>query len=495
MSPKPRNASARPSLLGRALGALVKLVVTLFAVAVPLLGVWVATSLAVYLHGPLWLAIAAGVALALALPWAWELWAEARRNRPKKKPPERILTRFDRLVLRTLALNLTFLAVVLFAYPRQGFTALSTRGDWMLGEQRGGAADTVRDLLFAAAGGLEWLYDAATDNRYAAYADASPPPSPSTPSPPPADGPAPVDPLAPADPLAPGAAPWPLPPTLHPAVTAMPAAAQASLDAAGRYFAATVPNPRERVKALHDFATLWLAYDAEGLAHDALPPQDAESVFAARKAVCAGYARLLVALGERTGDHIVYLLGQARTAGGDLDGVGHAWNAVELDGAWHLLDATWDAGTVEGATFTARYRTDYLFTPPAVFALDHFPEDPAWQLLATPLSRGDFLRQPALAPSFFARGLTLVSPTRSQTDVAADAELVLDNPRGQWVLAVAVDRRSGAKLRCGEATADPRPTLRCALPAAGRYQVELFANAEQYGSFEGLGYVEVQRGG
>jgi len=473
------------------LGLLVQLVLTALALAVPLLGVWVASSLAVYLQGPLGLAIAVGVAMFLGVPVAWELWAEARRRR-KKRTGARILTTFDRLVLRTLALNLAFLTVVLVAYPRQTFTALATRGDWMLGDAQGETATAVRGALFRVAGAVEWLYEAATDNRYAAYADAASDPTP-TPAPT-ADAVARPAPEA-GVPLGDTAHRWPLAASVHPAVTAMPAEAQTSLEAVGRYLARAVHDPFERVKALHDFATSWLAYDAEALARDAIPSQQAADVFAARKAVCAGYARLLVALGAVTGDRIIYVVGRARVRGEDLDGAGHAWNAVEIDGAWYLLDATWDAGSVDGDRFTAHYKTDYLFTPPAVFALDHFPDDARWQLLSTPLTRGEFLRQPALTPGFYARGLTLVAPARSQVDVGAAADVVVDNPRGLWLLAVATDRQSGAKTRCGEASQAPRATLHCALPAAGRYQLELFANTEAYGSFAGLGFVEVLASG
>jgi len=39
-----------------------------------------------------------------------------------------------------------------------------------------------------------------------------------------------------------------------------------------------------------------------------------------------------------------YKIGQ--TFQGNSD---HAWNAVYLDGRWHLLDSTWGSGTVDDA--------------------------------------------------------------------------------------------------------------------------------------------------
>ncbi|TNF30221.1 MAG: transglutaminase [Deltaproteobacteria bacterium] len=478
------GSKPRRSVVGLLLGLLLKVVLTAVTVAIPLLGVWVASSLAVYLDGPLWLAITAGALLALVLPLLWELWGEARRKK-KKKGGERILATFDRLVLRTLALNLAFLAVVLFAYPRQGFAALSTRGDWMLGDSHGATAESVRGVLFDVAGGLEWLYDSATSNPYEQYADTG---TGTTPSPAPQ-----VEPTArPAAGYALGSSGhrWPLQESVASVVAGMPSSAKGSVEAVGKYIAGQVSDPFLRVKALHDFAAEWLAYDADALVSGNIPSQRAADVFAARKAVCAGYARLLVALGEVTGDRFVYVTGHSRTSGNDLDGVGHAWNAVEIDGAWYLIDATWDAGFVNGDTFTKRYSSDYLFTPPSVFARDHFPDDAAWQLLATPLTRGDFLRQPALSPSFFARGLSLDAPARSQVDVAGALDLVIENPTGTWIMAVAEDKSSGANVKCAGPVNDAKTALHCAFPADGRYQVQLMVGDQQYGKYRSVGYVE-----
>ena len=107
------------------------------------------------------------------------------------------------------------------------------------------------------------------------------------------------------------------------------------------------------------------------------PPQDAQTVFTRRTAACAGYAELLVALGKALGLEIRYVHGDARTPGGRETGEGHAWNIAKLDGREYLVDATWDAGSIDGDTFKKDYRTDYYLTPPEIFSIDHFPSDPA----------------------------------------------------------------------------------------------------------------------
>src|SRR5690606_30902274 len=64
-------------------------------VAVPLLGVWAGSSLAVYADGPIWAAIVAGLCAFPLLPLAWEGFASLRRAR-KDKPSPRFLTFADR---------------------------------------------------------------------------------------------------------------------------------------------------------------------------------------------------------------------------------------------------------------------------------------------------------------------------------------------------------------------------------------------------------------
>ncbi|HEY3352760.1 MAG TPA: transglutaminase, partial [Polyangia bacterium] len=152
----------------RFIGLVLKLVITAFVVATPLVGVWVASSLAAYGSAPVWAPVAAGVLLFPALPLLWEGLAGRRRarraaraaaaGRPARTP---WLTFGDRFILRTLVLNLAFLGALLAARPQQAFAALSTRGDWILDGHDGEGANRARRALFRAADRLEWLYRAA----------------------------------------------------------------------------------------------------------------------------------------------------------------------------------------------------------------------------------------------------------------------------------------------------------------------------------------------
>ena len=125
----------------------IKLLFWFGVLLVPLTGVWLASSLAAYWNLPTSAALFAGALLFPILPVAWEIFARWRRWRKDhrrrqsssfvddlraKKRSQPILTVGDRLLLRTLALNVAVLFIVGAISPKYAFVALSTRGDWML---------------------------------------------------------------------------------------------------------------------------------------------------------------------------------------------------------------------------------------------------------------------------------------------------------------------------------------------------------------------------
>lgn len=505
----PRSESR--SVLARALGLAVKAAAALVALLTPLLGVWVASSLAAFANGPVLVTVLAGLLLFPVLPGLWELVARFRRTRRARRagmaPPPPVLTLGDRLILRTLALNSAFLAALLWARPEAAFTALSTRGDWMLDGRRGPSVDRVRRGLFGAAAGLEWLYLAARENPFDDAAERK------------GDGPVPGPderrearalpdktgkppdperaPEAGPERAEPSPASWPSKPELHPVVAGMPAEAETSLEAVARYVVEREPDAFGQVKALHDWVADRIAYDGESYVARRYPPQDPETVFRTRKAVCAGYSKLLAALGRAAGHEVAYVVGDARTEGQGIGGESHAWNAVRVDGRYYLVDVTWDSGHLRGAEFVKKYRTDYFLTPAEVFGVDHFPEDSRWQLRDRPLSRGEFFRQPMMAPGFYARGLRLVAPERSQVDVRREAAIDLENPRGVHLLAsyrprstTADAARSPCEVRPDPGPSSARATVRCALPGAGRFDVLLFAAEAPHGIYPYVGQLQ-----
>jgi transglutaminase-like putative cysteine protease len=530
-----------------------KAVASACILAIPALGVWSASSLAAYADGPIEATIAAGLLLFPGLPLAWEALAARKRARAGA-PRKAILTFGDRLILRTFALNALFVGGFLFLRPEAIFVALSTRGDWFLERVEG--AEGARRAVLAAADGLVFLYEAAHDNPHAREEtddDAVPDPEPGgavvvslVPDPPPprptppatdAVDPEPpgvgvdpqppavdVDPTPPAEAVDPSQAvaieaptpaeaaaeedeppvddaeaprwAWPLPDVAHPLVATMPKEAEASIASVGAYLA-SVEDPFERAKAVHDYVATRVVYDVEALRTRRYPPQNPRTVFRTRRGVCAGYAQLFKAIAHQAGLRATYVVGDSRT-GEDDDGTSaaaHAWNAVELEGAWYLVDVTWDAGYVDDRGFHPKYGTAYFLTPPEAFGRSHFPDRKRWQLREQPLTRGEFYRQPLLLPGFDAAGLTLVDPDRFQIEIVGDFDARLESALGRRVLAeirVHGADASAPRTRC-EVSGTTRLSVHCDLPREGRYDVRFYTGLDSARRFDGVGTVQVVR--
>ncbi|MFC1849050.1 transglutaminase domain-containing protein [candidate division CSSED10-310 bacterium] len=470
---------------------LVKLILVLLILGTPLLGFWLASALATYLNGPKWMPLAAGVLLFPILPLFWDLYTTYRRKRRGIERPRTYHFGY-RFITRTLVLSILFIGGLVAWVPRNTFIALSTRGDWMLEtpQIRQNFSEpqivTIRQTLFTMANSLEWVYVALHSNPYQKYIEDTDVPR--------------IKPEPQAQETNVlttqqvtyeteyGGWPWSAG-TLHPAVVNMPASVEDRIESVANYIAREETDPFLRVKALHDYVADRVTYDTASLRAGKYPSQSALTVFKTRKSVCAGYANLFAALGKTIGEEVVVISGNSRNQGTDLSGGGHAWNAVKIQDKWFLVDATWDSGYVNNYVFTKSYSTDYLFPPPEIIAITHFPDDAAWQLLPEPLTRGEFLRQPWLKPSFFAEGMRLISPLRSQTDVEDEATLQIKNPQKRYLMAK-FGKKGGQATKDCEIKRAEETCITCSLPGSGTYEVELFSSPQQYGTYLFIGRIE-----
>ncbi len=138
-----------------------------------------------------------------------------------------------------------------------------------------------------------------------------------------------------------------------------------------------------KVEAIYEWLIRNVSYDnqhkyrREG---DTTLWQEPYNVVVFKKAVCMGYAKTFQEMCRLIGVKAVVVEGKPKNPNNGLvEREGHAWNAVQLNDNWYLLDATWDANGVNS-------EKKYFLTPPSVFIENHWPQDPMWQLLTTPIS-------------------------------------------------------------------------------------------------------------
>lgn len=199
-----------------------------------------------------------------------------------------------------------------------------------------------------------------------------------------------------------------------------------------------------KVLAIHYWITHNIKYDVKkALVYD-FQRTSIKKILKKRKAICLGYTDLMDSLCYYAGVTCVPVYGYAKTFHTDygdhcfLDE--HAWNAVELQGNWWLVDATWDAGFIKPFKRSAwgwvvavatlgnkevlkykphfvRFPTDfYLLREGPFFQTDHLPTLPMWQLVSPSLSIQEWQQDPR---HYF----------REYNDVPSPEPLELDNPK------------------------------------------------------------------
>lgn len=136
-----------------------------------------------------------------------------------------------------------------------------------------------------------------------------------------------------------------------------------------------------------------------------------------KKAVCAGYSMLFEKMCTIAGLKAAVIPGYVRTkhyqvgTAGTLD---HAWNAIWLDSAWHLLDATWASGGCsedEAEKLTAWHKAFneyYWLTSYNDFARNHYPQNGQWVMLSN-YTKEKFSANPYYAPDIL-KELKLIQP-------------------------------------------------------------------------------------
>jgi hypothetical protein len=271
---------------------------------------------------------------------------------------------------------------------------------------------------------------------------------------------------------------------------AAPPHVENSIERLAAYLVRPARNDREKVRAIFRWVSDRIAYDTKSFFSGNIPDQSAERTLSTRLSVCAGYANLTHALGKAAGLKTEVILGFGRGMNADSEkpDSNHAWNAVELDGQWHLLDATWAAGSAgEDQKFHKSYDDFWFLTDPKAFLNSHRPDEDRWQLLQPVMSWEAFQNQPLLSPEFFQSGVRL-SPGLSRTIEASPvAVLALDLPT-EVALTGVLEDESGQEFenavsvfREGKAA-----TVSVKAPAVGEYTLHLYSGPYGAKQFEGI---------
>ncbi|XP_074860280.1 kyphoscoliosis peptidase [Carettochelys insculpta] len=173
----------------------------------------------------------------------------------------------------------------------------------------------------------------------------------------------------------------------------------------------------EKVRAIWMWICHHIEYDVAGFHNKDQRFCEPKDVLQRGKSVCAGYAALFQQMCSIAGVQCMKLLGPCKGYGyrpGQplTEDNEHAWNAVYLDGRWHLLDSTWGSGIIDDSCskFTFQYNEFYFLTHPALFINNHFPDNSNWQLLKPALTLKEYEGNMLYNCNFYKLGLVTAHP-------------------------------------------------------------------------------------
>ncbi len=116
-----------------------------------------------------------------------------------------------------------------------------------------------------------------------------------------------------------------------------------------------------------------------------------EIVLKRKLAICQGYTNLLKAMCTAVGIECIRVNGHVKRPDGISGDNGHSWTVVRTDGKWELADPTWATGHLnEHNQYVYEFNGRHFFGDPEEYIMDHFPEDPLFQLLPHPVSLKEF---------------------------------------------------------------------------------------------------------
>ena len=128
-------------------------------------------------------------------------------------------------------------------------------------------------------------------------------------------------------------------------------------------------NTYEDIKMIHDYLVDTINYDSS------LSKQNIYNIYGAlvnRECVCEGYARAFKYLLDELDIPCVMIIGIATNSQGETEN--HAWNYVQLNGAWYAVDTTWDDPVVVGGgTASEESKYKYFLVGREVMDQDHSP--------------------------------------------------------------------------------------------------------------------------
>lgn len=175
------------------------------------------------------------------------------------------------------------------------------------------------------------------------------------------------------------------------------------------YLTQNTLTDKEKVRAIFRWIADRFEYDVDSYFSGQLKAHDIQELLASRKGVCDGFSSVFATLSQHAKLPVKTITGHAKGAPSgrleDPSKANHAWNAVQIEGKWYVVDATWAAGQVNGKSYQRNLDEFYFLAPPEKLLLSHFAfNDELGVQTAVNLSHEEFIKLPSMPPHLMHAG-------------------------------------------------------------------------------------------
>lgn len=143
--------------------------------------------------------------------------------------------------------------------------------------------------------------------------------------------------------------------------------------------------------------------------------------------LCSGYSKILESMCDHIGIQCTIIEGYGRNFNDKIGSgkINHAWNAVNLNSKWYLVDATWASGVVTSdyEIFIRRFNEAYFLSDPFYFVANHYPKDTTWTLLYEKPSLKEFFNSSIKLSGYVQKQINQSHPENGKLKLKKDSLL------------------------------------------------------------------------
>ena len=175
----------------------------------------------------------------------------------------------------------------------------------------------------------------------------------------------------------------------------------------------------EKARAIYYWITHHITIDPKATKRNDQRKIKPEEIIQLRATTPLGFSLLFQEMCSQANIRCLSVDGYTRNNVDDIgnppEEINHSWNVVQLGqgpDAWFYVDAAKGSGSLDKrmTTFIPNFNSNYFFTNPEVFNMDHYPDNEAWRLGIGPKSLSAFNALPVIYSYGNALGINKTEP-------------------------------------------------------------------------------------